>query len=409
MNTMRTLPPTAAPISPMDLMHGFCGIANRTLDEKLEREIREYFGSNHAFVVSSGKAALFLILSGLKKLTRKRKVIIPAYTCFSVPSAIRMAGLDIVLCDVRPETLDFDMSQLRELVDDDTMCVIPTHLFGIPADVSSVRSLCNHRKIFVIEDAAQAMGAASGGKKLGTLGDVGFFSLGRGKNITCGSGGIIITSSEAIADSIRALTTDLEKVACAEYATTILETIFLAIFLRPSLFWLPKGLPFLKIGETSFHPTFPVQKITGFQAGLLHDWRQKLETLNHARSDNADGYIEDLELSDGMPIHAGGIPYNRFPIYLDGRASKEELCASGNRLGISPMYPSPIHRIQEIKELFDRRDFEGAETVSDTLVTLPTHILLNENDKMMILEAVKKVSRQERRNEPTFRQGAGFH
>ena len=144
---MRTLPPTAAPISLTDLMHGFYGIANKKLAEKLERELKEYFGVPHAFLVSSGKAALFLILSGLKRLTRKRKVILPAYTCFSVPSAIRMAGLEIVLCDIRPETLDFDFSQLRDLLDDDTMCVISTHLFGIPADVSKVRGLCGNRKI----------------------------------------------------------------------------------------------------------------------------------------------------------------------------------------------------------------------------------------------------------------------
>lgn len=409
MSIKRTLPPTAAPISPKDLMHGFCGIANDKLTGKLEREIKEYFGVPHVFLVSSGKAALFLILSGLKRLTGKRKVILPAYTCFSVPSAVRKAGLEIVLCDIRPDTLDFDFSQLRDLIDDDTMCVISTHLFGIPADVSKVRELCGNRKIFIIEDAAQAMGAVSDRGKLGTFGDVAFFSLGRGKNVTCGSGGIIITSAEEIADSIRKDYADSEKVPMIEYMKNIVEIVFMMFFLRPDFYWLPKKLPFLKIGETRFYRTFPVRKLTGFQAGLLYDWRQKLEALNRARSVNADGYIERLELSNGMRIHANGIPYNRFPIYLEGKASKEELCESGDRMGISPMYPFPVHRIQEIRELFDRRGFGGAETVSDTLVTLPTHILVNEHDKMMILEAVGNVSRHGRRDEPAFRQGAGCH
>jgi perosamine synthetase len=406
---MRTIPPTAAPISPTDLMYGFYGIANKNLNEKLEREIIEYFGAKYAFLVSSGKAALFLILSGLKRLSRKRKVIIPAYTCFSVPSAIRMAGLDIVLCDIRPETLDFDFSQLRDLVDDDTMCVISTHLFGIPADVSKVRDLCENRKIFIIEDAAQAMGAVFGRAKLGTFGDVAFFSLGRGKNITCGSGGIIITSAEDIADSIRKDYADLEKVPMIEYLKNIAEIIFMMFFLRPDFYWLPKNLPFLKIGETRFYWTFPLHKLTGFQAGLLHNWVQKLETFNRSRSGNADAYIESLELSNGLQIYANGFPYNRFPIYLEGKASKDELCKLGNRIGISPMYPFPIHRIQEIQENLDHRDFEGAETISDTLVTLPTHILLNEEDKRMIREAVKKVLGHEQRNEHRFRQGVGCH
>lgn len=194
-----------------------------------------------------------------------------------------------------------------------------------------------------------------------------------------------------------------------EYIKNIAEIVFMMFFLRPDFYWLPKNLPFLKIGETRFYWTFPVRKFTGFQAGLLYDWRQKLETLNRSRAGNADGYIESLELSNGLQIYANGFPYNRFPIYLGGKASKEELCESGKRLGISPMYPFPIHRIQEIKENFDHRDFGGAETISDTLVTLPTHILLNQKDKVMIREAVKKVFGHEQKNEPAFRQEIGGH
>jgi dTDP-4-amino-4,6-dideoxygalactose transaminase len=408
-NIQRTIPPTAAPISLMDLVHGFRGIMNRKFPASLENEMKEYFGMKHVFLVSSGKAALFMILSGLKRLSGKKKVILPAYTCFSVPSSIRMAGLDIVLCDIRPETLDYDFSQLKKLVDDETLCILSTHLFGIPSDVAKIRSLTGDKRIFIVEDAAQAMGGVLDGHKLGTLGDVAFFSLGRGKNISCGSGGVIITSAEDIADSIREDYVDLKKVPMIEYIKNIVEIVFMMFFLRPDFYWLPKNLSFLKIGETRFYWTFPVRKLTGFQAGLLYDWRQKLETLNRSRAGNADGYIESLELSNGLQIHANGFPYNRFPIYLEGKASKEELCESGNRMGISPMYPFPIHRIQEIKEIFDRRDFKGAETISDTLVTLPTHILLNEKDKLMIREAVKKVLRQEQRNEHTFRQGSGCH
>jgi dTDP-4-amino-4,6-dideoxygalactose transaminase len=238
---------------------------------------------------------------------------------------------------------------------------------------------------------------------------VAFFSLGRGKNITCGSGGIIITSEKDIADSIRKDYAGLEEVPMIEYIKNLVEIVFMMIFLRPELYWLPKILPFLKLGETRFYRTFPVRKLTGFQAGLLYDWRQKLETLNRSRSGNATRYIESLELSNGLLIYANGLPYNRFPIYLGGKASKDELCKLGNRIGISPMYPFPIHRIQEIQENLDHRNFGGAETISDTLVTLPTHILLNEKDKMMIRETVQKVLRHEKRDEHTFRQGVGCH
>ena len=86
-----------------------------------------------------------------------------------------MAGLEIVLCDIRPETLDYDYSQLKKLVDDDTLCILSTHLFGIPSDVAKIRSLIGDKKIFIVEDAAQAMGGEFDDQKLGSPGRRGVF------------------------------------------------------------------------------------------------------------------------------------------------------------------------------------------------------------------------------------------
>lgn len=371
--------------------------------------MKEYFGTNHVFLASSGKAALFLILSALKRLRGKRKVILPAYTCFSVPSSVRMAGLEIVLCDLRPETLDYDFAQLKKLVDDETLCVLSTHLFGIPSDVATIRRLTIDKGIFIVEDAAQAMGGVFDDRKLGTLGDVAFFSLGRGKNITCGSGGVIITSAEDIADVLRKELAGLEKVSMIEYAKNIVEVIFQAIFIRPNLYWFPKNLPFLKIGETHYCRSFPVKQFTGFQAGLLHGWREKLEAMNRGRSANAEYYMENLRLSGRMPIHENGLHYNRFPVYVADKTSKDELCAMGNVFGISSMYPSPVHDIQEIKENFSNVHFRCAELIADTLVTLPTHVLLNEKDRMMICEMAGKFIGREESDEPTMRRRAECH
>jgi dTDP-4-amino-4,6-dideoxygalactose transaminase len=379
----------------MDLLHGFRGMVTGKSPAKLEREIKEYFGKEHVFLISSGKAALFLILSGMKRLTGKKKVIIPAYTCFSVPSAVRMAGLEIVLCDIKQETLDFDYKKLKQLVDDDTLCIISTHLFGIPSDVAKIRSLIVNKRIFILEDAAQAMGGSDDDQKLGTLGDVGFFSLGRGKNITCGSGGVIITSSDDIADSIRKDYSNLENVTTIEYLKMIVGNIFLAIFIRPAWYWFPKILPFLKIGETHFYRAFPVKKMTGFQAGLLHRWRLKLEIFNRNRSKNGEYYIDVLKFSGRMLIYDNGIPYNRFPIYVENKKLKDKICNIGNVHGISPMYPSPIHEINEINGSFKKMDFRYSEIISETLITLPTHSLLNRKDLEKILEIVHEYTEHE--------------
>jgi len=172
------------------MLHGLAGlIVKARYIKKIEAEIKEHFGVKHVFLVSSGKAALALILLALKSIISRQEVLIPAYTCFSVPSAIIKADLKVSLCDVDSNTLDFNFDLLKKSLNHRTLAVVPTHLLGLPSDIYRIKTLCREKGVFVVEDTAQAMGGKYKGKMLGTLGDVGFFSLGRGKNITCGSGG----------------------------------------------------------------------------------------------------------------------------------------------------------------------------------------------------------------------------
>ena len=160
----RTLSPTAAPISFRDLIRAMGSLWGGTKHRmRLIQELKAKFSAREVFLVSSGKAALTVILKALAASSGRRRVIIPAYTCFSVPSAIVRAGLEVVLCDVEPETLDFNFSELEGLIDESVLCVVPTHLFGRPADIDRVNRLCEGKGIVVVEDAAQAMGGQSGG------------------------------------------------------------------------------------------------------------------------------------------------------------------------------------------------------------------------------------------------------
>ncbi len=177
MKIQRTLPPTAAPVYLNNLLHGASGIFfGERYIKNLEGEIKTYFGIKHAFFVSSGKAALYLILKALKSLSPdKPEVLIPAYTCFSVPSAVVKAGLKVSLSDIDISTYGFNYELLKKSINENTLCVVPNHLFGIPSDMESTKNLCREKGMFVVEDAAQAMGGKYRNDKLGTLSDVGFF------------------------------------------------------------------------------------------------------------------------------------------------------------------------------------------------------------------------------------------
>lgn len=190
MKAQRTLPPSAAPIEWRDLIQGLMGLVHpHETVERLQIEFRQYFGVKHVWFVSSGKAALSLIFRALHSLSGRSKVVLPGYTCFSVPSAVVRARLSVALCDVDPLSLDFDFVQLSQVADSNVLCVLATHLLGIGVDVPRVVELCRQRGIFVVEDVAQAFGGERDGVPFGAMGDVSFLSFGRGKNISCGSGG----------------------------------------------------------------------------------------------------------------------------------------------------------------------------------------------------------------------------
>jgi dTDP-4-amino-4,6-dideoxygalactose transaminase len=384
LNPGRKIPPAAAPVPTRDLFRGVSGLFKGGNLDPLEDEIRGYFGTRFVFLVSSGKAALVLILKGLSSLRARKKVLIPAYTCYSVPSAIVKSGLEIALCDVDPDTLDFDYAQLEVLADEHTLCIIPTHLFGIPSDIDRVRGICEKNGIFLVEDAAQAMGVEVDGRKLGTLGDVGFFSLGRGKNITCGSGGIILTSSREISESIRKFHRELKMEPALECVKSVAEVFFVKVFMNPFLYWIPYGLPFLHIGETRFNPVFPEYRLSNFKAGLLGSWRERMEQCNRCRILNGRYYKEAFALRKEKKIYSRDLPYLRFPVYANDPHGKARACDLYGDLGVSPMYPDSVNRIEQLREYFGASKYPGAERIASKLMTLPTHMLLTEDDKRKI-------------------------
>ena len=353
----------------------------------LEDSVRQYFGVRHVFLVSSGKAALTMTLMGLKEASPRTDVVIPAYTCYSMPAAVISAGLRPVLCDINPSTFDFDHDQLEATLTDNTLCVVAHHLFGIASDIDRVRAMCHARGIVVIEDAAQAMGVESASRKLGTLGDVGVFSLGRGKNITCGSGGIVITRSDSIAAALRAQWPRLESPLAAESLKDFAKLVFMAIFIRPRLYWIPNALPFLRLGQTIFPKSVAVKRLSGMQAGLLHDWEHRLSESNHRRSETAASVSRQMSLSLPQgPSH----PYLRLPILAATPQGRERIHSFAQRrgLGLSVAYPTPINEIPEISHMFDGRRFPTARRVSEHILTIPTHQWISEKDKRAIAACV---------------------
>lgn len=385
----RTLPPAASPIGWTNFAFGLLGlIKGPAARDNFAVDLCLHYNQSHCFLVSSGKAALTLILKALhQRYPERDEVLIPAFTCYSVPSAIVRAGLKVRLCDIGENSLDFNSDQLAQQVDNKKLlCVIPTHLFGLPADIASLRSLIIDPQVTIIEDAAQAMGGKVQGQKLGTLGDVSFFSLGRGKALSTVEGGVILTNDDHLAALIRQEYEALPEYELTEKIRLVAYAMALNLLMHPWLFWLPKSLPFLKIGETIYDTRFSIKKLTTFQSGLGRHWRTTLAKSKQVRSTNVGNWESVVTGSftsteEGIPC-----PLIRFPVITDSRQKAISTIRQSDDagLGIAWSYPAAIHHIPQIFDQFRDLEYPNAVSVVQRLITLPVHQYLTNRDLVSI-------------------------
>jgi len=172
--------------------------------KQFEREIANYLGAKHAIAVSSGTAALHLSLAALG-IGPKDEVIVPAYTFPATVNVVELVGAKPILVDVEMDTYNIKVADIERAISQNTKAIIPVHLFGNPADIKSIMEIAGKYNLWVIEDAAGALGSTYKGGKCGTFGIVGCFSFHPRKIITTGEGGMIVTNDDNLAERLREL------------------------------------------------------------------------------------------------------------------------------------------------------------------------------------------------------------
>ena len=376
----RVLPPTAVPLTLRDLVAG-CGTLVRGCGEEPELfcgELSRFLGVQHVFLSSSGKAALVQILLAMARLRPgKSEVLLPAYTSFSVPSAVLKSGLKVSLYDLDPETLSPNLASLEAALSDSTLCVVVCHLYGYPADVGAVRTVLGDAAIYLIDDAAQALGARFQGRLVGTSGDAGIFSLGRGKPVCAVEGGVVVTNSAELAGAITA--TPLAPLAWHQPWLLALKACALYLLQRPRLYWIPRCLPFLKLGESVLTPEFPVQAFSSLQAVIGRRMLLRVADINQKRRAIARQWTERLApaWSAQMIRPLGGAEpiFLRFPL-LAGQL------APVPPLGIVLSYPLALDALSPLQPKLSapRQEYPGATRLAAAIRTLPTHDFVTAED-----------------------------
>ncbi len=163
---------------------------------ELEARFRALTGQDYALAVGGGTAALVCGLTGIG-ISEGDEVIVPAYTYIATPAAVLICGGVPVIAEI-DETLTLDPARIEECITERTRAIVPVHMRGYPCDMARIMAVAERHGLDVLEDVAQACGGSCQGRRLGSFGRAGCFSLQQFKIITAGEGGMVVTSDETV-------------------------------------------------------------------------------------------------------------------------------------------------------------------------------------------------------------------
>ncbi|BDR92915.1 DegT/DnrJ/EryC1/StrS family aminotransferase [Vulcanisaeta souniana] len=170
----------------------------------LEQELTKYLSTRHAITVSNGTTALHVALKAVG-VGPGDEVITTPFTFAASATTILHSNAIPVFADINKETLNIDPASIEEAITDRTKAIVVVHLAGYPAEMNDIMKIAQERGLYVIEDTAQALGAAYRGKMAGSIGHVGTLSFYPTKTITTGEGGAVVTNDDEIARSAKLL------------------------------------------------------------------------------------------------------------------------------------------------------------------------------------------------------------
>ena len=384
---LRHLPPAATSLTMADFRQGLRAPA-KTLP-RFQAELAHYLGVNYCTLASSGRTALYLLLQRLSAEQPARlEVVLPAYTCPALVKVILDAGLRPCLVDISPHTLAFEPEQLPGHIHEDTLAVICVHPFGIPQTIETVVALAHAAGAMVIEDAAQALGARIGGRPLGTQGDFGLFSLGPGKPLSTGGGGIVCAGNEACGRLLDEAWQGLAPASASAAAWALVRLALLALAFHPAGWWLARRAGLHHAGNHEASWGYRVGSLTAAQAAVGLSLLARLDAINGRRRQNACQLMAHLQTFDFVQVpftsEAAGSIYLRLPLIVDNEERRERLLRRSGAAGIGAgrMYR---HSLPELFPQLATRNYAGAAAVARRLLTLPTHHYLTHVDEASIV------------------------
>jgi perosamine synthetase len=389
-------PPTAGlPISLLDFLPG------KTL---LEDGLAAFLQHEQVQIESSGTAAIVVALTALKRLSHRRFVIIPAYTCPLVPLAILRCGLKPIICDTKKNHFDFYLTALKAACNEDTLAIMPTHLGGRVADLAGIMKIAQQCGAYVVEDAAQALGARWQGQMVGTLGDVGCYSLGVGKGLTIYGGGAIVARKGDVRLALQYSHSEIAPFKLIYEMRCLFGLIGYYAFYRPLGLGLVFGMPLrrsLKRGKLieavgdDCSANFPVHHVGRWRKDVGAKALQRLPNHYETSSRQALSRKTQLNKISGVNViddaegDVGTWPYLLvlMPTQRSRDAALTELWPA--KLGVGRLF---IHSLNNYDYLpFSKVKVPNAEDFAARTLTITNSLWLKEDDFLKICEVLERV------------------
>jgi dTDP-4-amino-4,6-dideoxygalactose transaminase len=319
-----------------------------------ESEFSDHFVQGRTVVaVNSGTAGLHLGLLAAG-VGPGDEVIVPSFTFAATGNSVALTGATPVFADIEPETYSLDPAAVEAAITSRTKGIMPVHLYGHPARMADLSEIATRHGVALFEDAAQAHGAAAGGRPVGTFGTFAMFSLYPTKNMTSGEGGMVATADETVARRVRLLRNQgMER----QYENEV-------------------------VGFNA--------RMTDIHAAIGRVQLQKVDAWTRTRQANAAFLDENLR-GVSIPVVSPGAThvYHQYTIRVaddrDGfvRALKDE-----HRIGSGVYYPIPNHRLPSLARYAPGLDLPETERAAREVVSLPVHPSLTADDLERIATAV---------------------
>ncbi len=356
--------------------------------KEFEKEFSEYLGVKHSISVGNGTDALILALKAIG-IGKGDEVITTTYTFFATAESISFVGATPVFVDVRLDTFNIDPSKIEGKITNKTKAIMPVHIFGQPCKMDEINKIAKKHNLYVIEDAAQAIGSEYKGQKIGTLSDIATFSFFPTKNLGCaGDGGMIVTNNDDLSTICKALRTHGSG-ENGQKAFNILNNVKESIEKEDSAdntIYNPLKYYNYLIGHNS--------RLDEIQAAILRIKLKEIDKWNNKRKENAEFYNDKLKDTELVTPYESADVKHVYHLYILQSEKREEIVSHLANKGIATgtYYPIPLHLQKAYKDLcYKEGDMPNAEYLSKRTFAIPIFPELSEEEEIYIVNMIREI------------------